>query len=80
MFRAVGISFRTTRLNINYDHGTESRPVQIGRNNIPTSRQIVFLGIKIDQNMTFAGQVEKVADKMEKRMGVLSALAGRDWG
>jgi hypothetical protein len=39
-----------------------------------------FLGVDIDRGLTFAGQVEKVVGKVKKRVGVLKALAGREWG
>jgi len=39
-----------------------------------------FLGITYDVKMRFEAQLEKVIKKARKRVGMLRALAGRDWG
>ena len=41
---------------------------------------VIFLGVNIYQGMTFREHVAKVCERMKKRVNVLRALAGREWG
>ena len=39
-----------------------------------------FLGVTVDQGLTFSCHTEEQSKKMKKRNSILRALAGRDWG
>ena len=47
---------------------------------VEMKKEILFLGIHIDQNLCFKGQVEKVGKKVRERTKVLRAIAGKEWG
>jgi hypothetical protein len=59
--------------NINLD-------LNIANSAIATVKTIKFLGISIDQGLTFKEQVDTVVSKMKKRSTVIRALAGHSWG
>ena len=49
--------------------------IQVFHNTAPR-----FLGVVVDQTLTFKVHTEEKAKKMGKRNNILRALAGRDWG
>ncbi len=54
--------------------------LEVGGARVQTRKEILFLGITVDQGLNFGKQVAKVAAKMRKRTKVLWAVAGKDWG
>ena len=54
--------------------------LKIDGKDIATHKEVLFLGVIIDQGLTFQKQVDKVCSKARKRIAVLKALTGREWG
>ncbi|MEL7306976.1 MAG: reverse transcriptase domain-containing protein [Pseudomonadota bacterium] len=54
--------------------------LMIGGRRISTNKEVLFLGVAVDQGLTFGGQVARVVGKVKKRVRVLWAVAGQDWG
>ena len=53
--------------------------LKLGGKVIQTKKELLYLGITVDQGLTFGTQVDKVVNKMKKRGRVLWAVAGKDW-
>ena len=54
--------------------------LKVAGREIETRGELKYLGVVVDQGLTFARQVELVSEKVRRRSRVLRALAGRDWG
>ena len=52
----------------------------VGEKEINVKKSVICLGLTVDQGMTFRDHVVKVCERMKKRVNVLRALAGREWG
>ena len=51
--------------------------LKVGGREIECKKEVVFLGVTVDQGLIFGRQVEKVIGKMRRKIGVIRALAGR---
>ena len=63
----------------NREKGAELN-LTINGGTIVTHKEVLFLGVIIDQGLNFHKQIDKVCRKAKKRIAVLKALTGREWG
>ena len=54
--------------------------INIEGKEIPVGKEVTFLGVVFETNMSFNKQVEKVTKKVKKRTRIINAVAGKDWG
>ena len=54
--------------------------INIEGKEIPVGKEVTFLGVVFETNMSFNKQVEKVSKKVKKRTIIINVVAGKDWG
>ena len=42
--------------------------------------EVEILGVTIDSQLTFASHAQNIRKKLKRRMSVLTALSGKNWG
>jgi hypothetical protein len=56
------------------------KPIEINGKSIKTEKEVKFLGMIIDQSLTWKSHVKYITDKCKKRINLMKSLAGTRWG
>ena len=54
--------------------------LKIGNNNIRLENSVKFLGMIFDRRLTWAEHIKYISERCNKRLNLLRALSGTDWG
>ena len=56
------------------------KPIEINGKSIKTEKEVKFLGMTMDQSLTWESHVKYITDKCKKRINLMKSLAGTRWG